>query len=225
MNMKTHFKAPLGRLFTRWESLTKHRVCSLLGVVGHRFLTVGVRSFFWPCDVGLGSQLRREFFPEVDAGAFEIYVRAKSGTRIEETEKRIAAVERVVREKIGEELEIVISASAVVADWSAAYTPNSGPMDAVVKVQLKPERDHSAQEFVNTLRQEFAGSTSFADLELAFDAGGMIRGAMNEGKSTPINIRITGKNLEKTSLVANAIRQRQDRRRGRLSHLAATRLS
>jgi len=32
---------------------------------------------------------------------------------------------------------------------------------------------------------------------IAFDSGGMIRGAMNEGKSTPMNIRITGKNQEK----------------------------
>ena len=29
--------------------------------------------------VGLGSQLRREFFPEVDAGAFEMYVRGAIG--------------------------------------------------------------------------------------------------------------------------------------------------
>ncbi len=38
---------------------------------------------------------------------------------------------------------------------------------------------------------------AFSDLEFSFDAGGMIRGAMNEGKSTPINIRITAKNLDK----------------------------
>jgi multidrug efflux pump subunit AcrB len=31
-------------------------------------------------------RLRREFFPEVNAGAFEVYVRAPSGTRIEVTE-------------------------------------------------------------------------------------------------------------------------------------------
>ena len=37
--------------------------------------------------VGFGPQLRREFFPEVDAGAFEMFVRATSGTRIEETEE------------------------------------------------------------------------------------------------------------------------------------------
>ena len=38
--------------------------------------------------VRLLAVLRREFFPEVDAGAFEIYVRAPSGTRIEVTEEQ-----------------------------------------------------------------------------------------------------------------------------------------
>jgi len=157
--------------------------------------------------VGLGSQLRREFFPEVDAGAFEMYVRAPTGTRIEETEKRIADVEKVVKERIGKDLQMVISEIGVVADWSAAYTPNSGPMDAVVKVQLEPEREHSAQEYVQELRREFTHAPHFADLEFSFDAGGIIRGAMNEGKSTPINIRITGKKLEAAHLVAEAMQK------------------
>ena len=42
------------------------------------------------------------------------------------------------------------------ADWSAAYTPNSGPMDAVVKVQLKHDREHSAQEYVHCSASGFA---------------------------------------------------------------------
>src|SRR5213075_1468196 len=90
----------------------------------------------------LGSQLRREFFPEVDAGAFEVYVRARSGTRIEETERRIEDVEKYVKDELKDDLDLVISEIGVVADWSAAYTPNSGPMDAVVKVQLKHDRHH-----------------------------------------------------------------------------------
>ena len=44
-------------------------------------------------------------------------------------------------------------------------------------------------------RQASPTTRRFADLEFAFDAGGMIRGAMNEGKSTPINVRITAKDL------------------------------
>ena len=44
-------------------------------------------------------------------------------------------------------------------------------------------------------------------MEFAFDAGGMIRGAMNEGKSTPINIRILGKNPEQAHRIAERIKR------------------
>ena len=55
----------------------------------------------------------------------------------------------------------------------------------------------------------------------------MIRGAMNEGKSTPINVRIDGKDLRSAHEVAETIQAqgRRDQRRGRLPHHAAARLS
>jgi multidrug efflux pump subunit AcrB len=81
-------------------------------------------------------------------------------------------------------------------------------MDAVVKVQLKPERHHSALEYVDRLRRGFAHNPKFSDLEFAFDAGGMIRSAMNEGKSSPLNVRISGKNMAQSRTVASAIRRR-----------------
>src|SRR5207247_1431976 len=65
----------------------------------------------------------------------------------------------------------------------------------------------SAQEYVQLLREGFAADPTFGDLEFAFDAGGMIRGAMNEGKSTPLNVRVTGKDLDKAHEVAEAIRR------------------
>ncbi len=80
-------------------------------------------------------------------------------------------------------------------------------MDAVVKVQLKHEREHSAQEYVEQLRAGFAKDPKFRDLEFAFDAGGMIRSAMNEGKSSPINVRLSGKNLPQARSIAEAIKR------------------
>jgi multidrug efflux pump subunit AcrB len=202
----------LGRAFAHVETLINIFIAwyvRLLSLVMRvRLLTVvGAVVLLVATLLGLGSQLRREFFPEVDAGAFEIQVRARTGTRIEETEKRVAEVEKVVNSAIGDDLDLLISEIGVVADWSAAYTQNSGPMDAVLKVQLKSERQHSAQEFVQLLRDKFAESPSYSDLEFAFDAGGMIRSAMNEGKSTPLNIRITGKNLEKAHKIAEAMKR------------------
>lgn len=208
----TPVRGPLTRFFERWESLLNRAIASYVRLLGfvmqRRKQTVACAVVLLVVVlVGVGSQLRREFFPEVDAGAFEMYVRAKSGTRIEETERRVAEVEKFIRTKTGDDLELLISEIGVVADWSAAYTPNSGPMDTVIKVQLKPERRRSAQKYVQRLRDGLARTPGFDDLEIAFDAGGMIRGAMNEGKSTPINIRITGKNSSQAHQLAEAIRK------------------
>ena len=169
----------LRRAFARWEALIEAgiaRYTRLLDrLLNHRLPVVLVAvGLLIAVVVGLGSQLRREFFPEVDAGTFEMYVRAPSGTRIEVTEDRIAAVEQIVRETIekasarphspGEtvesDLQLFLSEIGVTPDWSAAYTPNAGPMDAVVKVQLSAEREHSAQEYVRMLRDRFQSESA-----------------------------------------------------------------
>ncbi|HSQ56975.1 MAG TPA: efflux RND transporter permease subunit, partial [Gemmata sp.] len=101
--------------------------------------------------------------------------------------------------------------------------------------QLKTERTRTAQESVDLLRHGFAEDPRFEEiltqtyrealkdphdddrippdtppfnrhrLEFAFDAGGMIRSAMNEGRSTPLNVQITTKNLKKARRVAEKI--------------------
>ncbi len=211
---------PIKRAFARWEQMIEtgigYYVRGLDGALHHRFLTivigygllVGTLVIFWPI-------IRRDFFPEVDAGAFEMYVRAHPGTRIEETEKKIAEVEKFVRTVIDEEdLQLILSEIGVTPDWSAAYTPNAGTMDAVVKIQLHGERKHSAQEYVTMLREKFAADPKFRELEFAFDAGGMVRAAMNEGKSTPISIRVTGKNSKVAHEIATSIKNEVNKIKG-----------
>jgi multidrug efflux pump subunit AcrB len=229
-------KGSLGRLFETWEGVIDAGIrgyTRLLGAaLGARGLVIGSAFATLAAVIVLvGPHLRREFFPEVDAGAFEVYARCPSGTRIEVTEGYVEAVEKYVKAKAGGDLELVISETGLTADWSAAFTPNGGPMDAVVKVQLTPDRGRSAQEYVALLRKGFADDPEFARLlrevydrkvaareipaevpafsrgnvEFAFDAGGMIRSAMNEGKSTPINVRITAKNLAKARAVGEGV--------------------
>jgi multidrug efflux pump subunit AcrB len=202
----------LSRGFAKWEAMIEAGirvyVVLLRRAMRMRVAVLAVALLlFLGVVLGLGYQLRREFFPEVDAGAFEMYVRAPTGTRIDLTEKEIVKVEQAVRDTVGEDLETLISEIGVVADWSAAYTPNSGPMDTVVKVQLKETREESAQEYVHRLRTKFAEDPAYRNLEFAFDAGGMIRSAMNEGKSTPINIRITAKDLSVAHQIAANIQR------------------
>jgi multidrug efflux pump subunit AcrB len=229
-------KGLAGRLFEKWESVIDAAIRTyvrLLDIAMKARIAIVAAAFVMLAGVVilLGPSLRREFFPEVDAGAFELTVRLPSGTRIEITEGYVEAVEEYIKQQLGDDLELVIAELGLTADWSAAYTPNSGPMDAVVKVQMKHERHRSAQQTVALLRKGFQEDPVFEKLleesyqkrmaskdiprssspfsrlsmEFAFDAGGLIRSAMNEGKSTPINIKVTGKKLGKTRAVAEKI--------------------
>ncbi|MGO9108411.1 MAG: efflux RND transporter permease subunit [Thermoguttaceae bacterium] len=202
----------IGHLRDRWESVINRGIDSyergLAFVLRRRLLTISVAVGLLVATILLlGTRLRREFFPEVDAGAFEIYMRAPSGTRIEVTEAHAARAEEFIRQRLGDDLELIVSELGVTADWSAAYTPNAGPMDAVIKVQLKDDRKHSAQEYVRRLRAGFAADHRFGGLEFSFDASGMIGGAMNEGKSTPLNVRITAHDLATARKVAENIQR------------------
>lgn len=207
---KSPAKSLLTRLFERWEAILAKGIAGygrILAIVMKRRVTVIAAAFATLIGVLIvfGAQLKREFFPEVDAGYFEMTVRAPSGTRIEVTEQKVSVVEQFIKDEIGEDLELVISELGLTPDWSAAFTQNSGPMDAVLKIQLKEHRHFSAQEYVGRVRRKIAADGRFADLEFAFDAGGMIRAAMNEGRSTPINIRITGKDLGQARRIADQL--------------------
>ena len=205
-------KGFFGRAFQRWEGLIDQGIklyCRGLDtVLRHRLLTIGTGYGLLVAVLLIyGSILRREFFPEVDSGAFEMVLRAPSGMRIEKTEEFVAHAEELVRQTIGEhDLQPIISEIGVVSDWSAAYTPNAGPMDSVLKIQLSEHRKHTAQYYVEKIREQISGNERFTQFEFGFDAGGMVRSALNEGKSNPISIRIIGKNPELAYKIATAIK-------------------
>src|SRR5262249_19390466 len=82
-------------------------------------------------------RIGQELFPEVDSSEFTVHMRSTGGPRVEETERQIAKVERLIREVVPEEdISVVLSNIGISSRWSAIYTPNNGPHAAFVKVQL-----------------------------------------------------------------------------------------
>ncbi|MBI2202069.1 MAG: efflux RND transporter permease subunit, partial [Armatimonadetes bacterium] len=149
----------------------------------------------------------QELFPQVDAGPITLRVRAPSGLRIEKTEELVAEVEKAIREVIPPaEIKKLISNIGVLLDWPAAYTPNSGAMDAFINVQLADERARSSQEYAEALRP--ALNRRFPGVEFAVDTGGMITAALNFGLPSPINIQVEGRRLEVSYPIAEEVRRR-----------------
>ena len=157
-----------------------------------------------------------ELLPPVDAGQFQVLVRMPSGTRIENTEARLAEIEDLLIQEIGvpdpwpeerhpsSNLRMLITNIGVLMDWPAAYTPNTGPMDAFVLVQLKGKSGSpSTFEYVDHLREKL--NAAFPAVEFSFDTGGMLTAALNQGEPAPIHIQVSGSNLETSHRIATII--------------------
>ncbi len=160
-----------------------------------------------------------ELFPAVDAGQFQITVRLPSGTRIENTEAKLAEIEQVLIDEIGQpdpsdeerfpesNLRMLISNIGVLMDWPAAYTPNTGPMDAFMLVQLKNKPGYPGSfEYVERLRSKL--NQQFPSVEFSFDTGGLLTAALNQGEPAPIHIQVSGSNLETSHRIGTIIAER-----------------
>lgn len=147
-----------------------------------------------------------ELFPQVDSGQFSIQMRAPSGTRIEKTESYVTQVEQVIRKEIPPaDLQMLISNTGVLYDWPAAYTPNAGPMDTNLMVQLTDKHAVSSVEYVRRLRR--ALHDQFPFLEFSFETGGLIRSAITFGLPAPINVQVEGNRLDVANGIAREIVQ------------------
>lgn len=158
----------------------------------------------------------QEFFPAVDAGQITIQVRGPSNLRLDATERRIIDVEAALildpeHPELGgipgDELQMVVSELGLNNDLSAAYSANAGQQDTVIRLQLRPERTRSAQDYAVALRHRLTSDPRFSDLEFSFDTGGMVSAALNFGASTPIDIQITGGTPDQKFEVAGKIKK------------------
>ncbi len=164
----------------------------------------------------------QELFPAVDSGQVTMYVRLPSGTRIERTEAVLKEIEATIIEMIGEPdpafaldrnaeqypdsaLQLLISNIGVLMDWPAAYTPNTGPMDAFMLLQLKDKSStKTADAYVVDFRETLAAK--FPDVEISYDTGGMLTAALNMGEPAPIHFQVQCSDLEKAQAIASIIR-------------------
>jgi multidrug efflux pump subunit AcrB len=174
--------------------------------LAHTGVVLGIAGLVFVGSLFLVPAIGTELFPEVDAGQLMVHVRAPSGTRVEITEGIVQRVEEVIRREIPrEDLQMMISNIGVLYDWPAAYTPNSGPMDAFVNVQLTEHRRHTAQDYAHRLRQKLRDE--FPGIEFAFDTGGLITAALNFGLPSPINIQVEGNKLDVAYDLARRIKE------------------
>lgn len=182
--------------------------------------------------------LGQELIPPIDAGQLTIYVRMPSGANIDYTDAKIQEIEQAIIAEtgapdpsyaLGEEqisdsdLQILISNIGVLNDWPAAYTPNIGPGDAFMLVQLKGKAGRpGAFPYSQQLRDKL--QSMFPEVEFAFDTGGILTSALNMGEPSPIHFQVSGARLEEMHEIATHVKVAMQDAPGAIDERIAQRL-
>jgi HAE1 family hydrophobic/amphiphilic exporter-1 len=177
-------------------------LATLTGLVGVSLLSFSLYPF-----------LGVAFFPRTDPGQFVINVKAPTGTRVELTEDYVKQVEDIIRQVVPpSELSIVVSNIGVTPDFSAIYTPNSAPHTAFVQASLKEGHKVGSYEYMRRVREEL--SKKLPQLTAYFQSGGLVDAVINLGLPAPIDVQVSGNNLNQVYAVATQIASPARRLRG-----------
>jgi multidrug efflux pump subunit AcrB len=201
---------PFARLQLRFESVferTRSLYQSLLErLVAARKLFIPV--FLLACAVVLLliPFLGQNFFPSTDNGSFILHVRAKTGTRIEETARLCDLVEASIRSTVPPDQidNILDNIGLPYSTINLQHTTTGlfGALDADILVSLKPNHRPTA-DFVRILRErlphEFPGVTFY------FVPSDIVTQILNFGLPSPIDVQIDGPDHAGNRKVANNI--------------------
>ena len=176
------------------------------GVLHHRLLFAALFVAFCLATAAILPQLGQDFFPAVDAGQFRLHLRARSGTRIEETVKLTAEVEAAIRREIPPgEIEGVLNNIGIPSGGiPLTYIDNGliGTGDADILVSLRPGHQPT-EDYVRRLRvllnHEFPGVMFY------FLPADIVSQTINFGLPAPFNIQIMGRDQNTNRVLAGQL--------------------
>ncbi len=150
--------------------------------------------------------LGEDFFPAVDSGQMRLHVRARTGTRIEQTAKLCDVIENSIRRIIpATELENILDNIGLpYSNTNTSYANNGtlGPADADVMVTLLPKH-HPTANYMAEMRRRLPDE--FPGIAFYFLPADLVGQVLNFGLPAPIDIQILGRNQEANRVYANKL--------------------
>ena len=170
-------------------------------VAAYLAVSIGLLYVYLP---GVGT----EIFPDANAPLVRMRLRLPTGTRIEETERNILkALDTIKREAGPENVQITSDFMGV---QPPSYPVNlihlftSGPGEAIIQVGLKentPRGEDLRERIRRGLQSDLPGST------VSFEAADIVSQVMGFGSPTPVEVAVTGTNLQNDYAFAQKLHQ------------------
>jgi multidrug efflux pump subunit AcrB len=153
--------------------------------------------------------LGQDFFPSADSGQIKLHLRARTGTRIEETAALCDRVEETIRAVIPADQinNLVDNIGLPYSGINLSYSTSApvGPGDADIFINLN-ESHRPVAELIGKLRPKLV--ETFPSTGFAFLPADMISQILNFGLPAPIDVQIVGFNINANRELANNLLQK-----------------
>ncbi|MEO6803019.1 MAG: efflux RND transporter permease subunit [Granulicella sp.] len=209
-----HHAVPSNSIFARFqrgferifEKVRSTYASVLERLIEVRFVFVPIFLVVCLCGAVLVPFLGQNFFPSSDNGVFILHVRAKSGTRIEETAKLCDLIEQSIRKQVpASEIDNILDNIGLpYSPMNLQHTTSGlfGAADGDILVSLK-EGHQPTPEYVEKLRatlpREFPGTT------LYFLPADIVTQILNFGLPAPVDVQIEGADIAGNRKVLNHV--------------------
>jgi multidrug efflux pump subunit AcrB len=176
-------------------------------IMHHRPFVIVCLLLIGGVSVFLGRVVGTDFFPATDVGIMKLHYRAPVGTRIEETEKLVLAVQEEIRRIIpAQEISVINDMIGLPLFFNLAFVPtdNISGMDADILISLKkPHKpaSHYMREIRAKLPPKFPGSTFY------FQNADIVTQVLNFGLPAPIDVQIQDANFERAQIYAGRVKK------------------
>lgn len=154
------------------------------------------------CFVTIG----KDMMPKLNNGQFQIRIKEPDGTRLERTEDGLKQVLQIIDSTVNHHVAITSGYVGIVPSsygTSNLYVFNTGTHEAVLQVNLDEDYHINMDELKDALRKNIA--SRIPDLRITFEPIDMTEKIMSQGASTPIEIRVAGKDMAQIEGYANKV--------------------
>lgn len=148
----------------------------------------------------------QDLMPQTNNGQFQVRIKEPDGTRLEKTEADVKSVLNIIDTTVNNNVDISSAYVGLVPSsygTSNLYVFNSGTHEAVLQVNLKKDYSVKMDDLKDALRKNIA--YKMPDLRISFEPIDLTDKIMSEGASTPIEIRVAGKDFDQITGYADTL--------------------
>lgn len=192
-NFFQRIKINLGKKLDKWMPYRKAIV------IGYLLLACTAAAI---CFVVIGKDL----LPKSNNGQLQVRIKAPDGTRLERTESITKGVLDIINKTVKGNVAISSAYVGLIPSSygsSNLYIFNSGTHEALMQVNLNEYYKANLDKLKDELRKNIGAA--YPDVKISFEPIELTEKIMAQGASTPIEVRVAGKNMDEIKQYAGRL--------------------